>query len=103
MILYKNREIEKNKLRRNDFESCEPYRFILKSLLSSSVYSRKSKIYYSSLFHAFTKFNSITRCSSICILSASTNVIFRKFKLCRHFFKHYASEGIFSGLRKSSF
>jgi len=55
----------------------------------------RNKFYYKYMSLSFFRRN--------CLLSGNGKSIFRFFKLSRYLCKHYASNGIITGLRKSSF
>lgn len=76
---------------------------ILRSLLSSKFYPIIYKFYFSKMFYIFSKNSSISKYKSSCLFSHYGRVVFRKFKLSRHFSKRFASHGFLLGFRKSSF
>lgn len=55
------------------------------------------------MFYIFSKNSSISKYKSSCLFSHYGRVVFRKFKLSRHFSKRFASHGFLLGFRKSSF
>lgn len=88
---------------RSVFSKFELKKLVLKSLLSSAAYPIFFKFYFSKLFYMTPKNSSVSRYKTFCLFSLYGRVIFKKFKLSRHFSKRFASHGLLLGFRKSSF
>lgn len=88
---------------RLNYDYSEISKRVLKSFLSSSFYSIFDKMYFNRLLLFFTRYNSLSICRNCCLFSNSSRVVFRRFRLSRHFSKKFASNGYLLGLRKSSF
>lgn len=93
----------RDKFFRLNYNNSEISKRVLKSFLSSSIYSIFDKMYFNSLLLFFAKHNSLSICRNCCLFSNSSHVVFRRFRLSRHFSKKFASDGYLLGLRKSSF
>lgn len=85
----------RDKLLRPLYGLSELRKIVLKSLLSSSKYNIDERLYYSKLFFSFTKHNCICMYRNCCLFSNSSHVVFRQFKLSRHFSKQFASMVIY--------
>jgi ribosomal protein S14 len=92
---YKIKNLIKKELKKN----------IIKYFLSNQSKNFKSnkiiKFIYRNKF--YYKYMSISFFRRNCLLSGNGKSIFRFFKLSRYLCKHYASNGIITGLRKSPF
>ena len=85
-----NKELKKNLIKyflsnqNKNFKSNKIIKFIY-----------RNKFYY--------KYYSVSFFRRSCILSGNCRSVFRLFKLSRYLCRHYASNGLMSGLRKASF
>lgn len=80
-------------------------KLVLKSLIAERL--RKptivSKIYFTKLFHKYTKKTAISYYRTYCHKTGTGKSVFKYFKYGRHECKRLASNGILIGMRKSSF
>jgi ribosomal protein S14 len=75
-----------------------------KAILHSKYKCFKSINFYRSISKTLlNKKSSISFFRRSCLITGNCRSVSRKFKMVRHFCKHYASYGLISGLRKSSF
>jgi ribosomal protein S14 len=85
------------------FIANEMNKLVLKSLLSNSLFQKKHKVYFGTIFSKFIKDSSISYYRSYCVFTGHAKSVSRKFKLCRHQCKLYAANGLLIGLRKAQF
>jgi len=81
----------------------ETNKLVLKGLLSSHLFGKKQKIYFGVIFAKYKRASSISYYRSSCLLTGHAKSVLRRFKMCRHQCKHYASNGCLVGLRKAQF
>jgi ribosomal protein S14 len=94
-----------NKINLNLMQSKELNHNLVKFILSNKYSILKSKkiikMAYKNLY--FYKFSSISYFRKSCLISGNCRSVFKFFKLSRYICKQYASNGLFTGLRKASF
>lgn len=81
----------------------ERQKLLLKSLLASCFFEFDYKCFFQKIFVNFNKKSSISFYRNRCLANNWSRCVFRKFKMSRHQSKAFASFGLITGLRKSSF
>ena len=92
--------VNKNPFR---FSLNELNKIIIKSLLSSSDFFFANRLYFFYLLQRYSKENSFSIFRRFCSINGYSKSIFKLFKMSRHNSRKYASLGLLSGMRKSSF
>lgn len=95
--------IKKDKKYRKEFFKFEIKKLIIKSILFNNKHFFFDKIYYDNIFKKFSHNSSISRSRTNCMFLGNSRSIFQKFKMSRHICKKFASHGLLTGLKKSSF
>lgn len=93
----------KDKLLRKSYKRIEINKIVLKSLIQSEFITLNERIYFSKVFYSYTKKASLSSFRKSCAWSGNSSKVFKKFKLSRYFLKTFASNGLVTGFRKSSF
>jgi len=93
----------KDESARKRYPKAEIKKIILKSMLASTAYPFHYKLYFINCLQKFSKRTSLGFYRRYCLFTYSGRVVFRRFKISRHVFKHFASSGYLVGFRKSSF
>lgn len=92
----------KDKNRRYSFLILEKKKLILKYIVTNKNLNIATRFFaYQELLNLSQK-NSITIIRNRCVLSNRARAVYRKFKVSRIFFKEYALQGNFMGIRKAS-
>lgn len=85
------------------FSLNELNKLVLKSLLSSSDFIFADRLYFFYVMQKYSISGSFAIFRRFCSINGYSKSIFRLFKMSRHNSKRYASLGLLSGMRKSSF
>jgi ribosomal protein S14 len=90
------------KKRRNLFKDLEVKRTIYKSIIKNATIPLASKLKASIKLCELSRNSSITRVKNRCILTGRPKSVYRQFRISRICFRELASNGLLTGVFKSS-
>jgi len=95
-------KIKIDKKRRTLFHKYEVKRTIYKSIIKNATISLASKLKASVKLCELSRNSSITRVKNRCILTGRPKSVYRQFRISRICFRELASNGLLTGVFKSS-
>lgn len=102
IILRSHRWPQKDIIRRKFIFKFESNKFILKGLLSNSMFPLAYKYAFTKRLSKYTKNHSISYCRNHCSERVMGKSVFRFSRMSRYVTKYYASWGYIIGIRRSS-